>query len=484
MESKFNGDESGYYDNKDNFYINGSLKYKDDMEVGPILQHEHGHWFIFMTSSLGLLIRMCSKISITDNSKDLILEGLSKYYRRMNEEVATYTEMITYLMMNGREQFLRKVDYLKYNNKSYYKYYKKLSCRNILLSQSMILTYDKEKLKKLIDCLLLLGRDSFNIDILAFEIEKLDSLGEIQTLMSEDRFNFNPNRRFSELIKTLIYIESVFIYNKNQVQTKNVDSMEIVEYINIVKKMYPNNLFVESKLISFKFNSLDNDWGIPNLDYSFPFLDIKGEKYEYSVPEFKNNPNELLDLTNINSIEFKAKGSFIFASVFLSDNKNYLYTYVDDELNGGFLLILQAIYKNKALLKFDDFYIFKYQNWSILLDSIPQMSYIISSKPLSSTMEDIIEHFHESEFMIHEMEGFDMLVVKRNKLYLLQPIVSQLSKALVSRLKGLNFKLVKSFEDEEQIRNEGNKLINGITLERKINKEDIIKDLKKKLNVL
>lgn len=77
-----------------------------------------------------------------------------------------------------------------------------------------------------------------------------------------------------------------------------------------------------------------------------------------------------------------------------------------------------------------------------------------------------------------------MLVVKRNKLYLLQPIVSQLSKALVSRLKGLNFKLVKSFEDEEQIRNEGNKLINGITLERKINKEDIIKNLKKKLNIL
>ena len=90
----FDTTESGYYNNGESFFINGGLHDKSLHELLPIIQHETVHHRIFHTSSLGLLLIMFEKISLTDSTRDEILQGVSKYYKRMQEQLATYLSLI------------------------------------------------------------------------------------------------------------------------------------------------------------------------------------------------------------------------------------------------------------------------------------------------------------------------------------------------------------------------------------------------------
>ena len=66
----FDTTESGYYNNGESFFINGGLH---DKSLHELLQHETVHHRIFHTSSLGLLLIMFEKISLTDSTRDEIL---------------------------------------------------------------------------------------------------------------------------------------------------------------------------------------------------------------------------------------------------------------------------------------------------------------------------------------------------------------------------------------------------------------------------
>ena len=242
--------ESGYFKNGASYFINGGLQDKSLDDVISIIQHESVHYQIFHCSSLGMYLLMCEKISKVDYSRDDILLELRRYYKRMQEELATYIEMVRYLLQHGYEKFIEEVNRMKYDNKEYYSYFKKISCRNDKLGILKLKTYEPEKLVSLIRCLLRVGIDAFNIEIGVLKFEEIQSPIDLQRKMSNERFLFNPNRRYKELVKTIMFKDGEFQYNNQSISVAPLDTYTIQEYIEMVQRNYPENKVVQSRLKS------------------------------------------------------------------------------------------------------------------------------------------------------------------------------------------------------------------------------------------
>lgn len=478
--------ESGFYNNGSSFFINGGLQDQSLVDILPLIQHETAHHRIFHTSSLGLLLLMCEKVSQVDSSKDDILNGLSRYYKRMQEQIATYTEMLRVLIRDGRESFKIEVSNLRHNNKEYFKYFRKLSYKNSSLKYHKILNYNANEIQSLINCLLLIGRDAFNIDVEGLGLEQIQNLSKLQNLMSERRIEFNPNYRFKELVKSISWDvnSQEFIYSPDSVgNLKYINFYSIDDYIELVKKIYPKNHLVFRLLKSFEFKiDESNTFGLPDISHSFPFLDIAGQTYEYRVPHHIENPYNLFELENIKYIDFMDKFPFIGAFISLSNGEEFICSYLDNELNDGFLLQLKLTIQKNAILRFHDFYILQYPNWVNLLDALPNFSYIYISNAIDSSIQQIQNHFKGAKFSIIAMNGYDLLVMKMHKLFLLQPIIRQLSKILRNVLSENNSnEFIDTFENQSEIIEIGEDMMKGIQLRRNINKSDILKSFKQML---
>ena len=228
----YNTDESGYFDNGNNYFINGGLQNEKMNTMLSLFQHEYTHYVIFHTSSLGLLIVMSEKIAQLDSSKNWLFHEISRYYKRMQEEIATYSEMLSYYKINGKEEFIRFREDLRNNNPDYYRYYRKLCNRNYLLSENSFLRYNSEKIDELIETLYQIGRDSFNVNIEKLKLGSIHDEKELQTKMSLSREEFNPNYRFGQLVKSLSWGR----YNTpSYIPVTPIETYKISDYIKIVK---------------------------------------------------------------------------------------------------------------------------------------------------------------------------------------------------------------------------------------------------------
>ena len=498
----FDTTESGYYNNGESFFINGGLHDKSLHELLPIIQHETVHHRIFHTSSLGLLLIMFEKISLTDSTRDEILQGVSKYYKRMQEQLATYIEMLRLLEKSGVEAFKNEAIYMREYNKVYFNYFKNLSYKNKHLGYFRIINYTTEKIQSLINCLLLIGRDAFNIDVTKFGLESITTLSQLQTVMSEGRcsrcnsynkcscgierrLDFNPNRRFSKLIQTISWVNGEFDYDQSVIECSTLETNGIDDYIKIVEQNYPSNFMVRNRLSSFYLKEDNsNTFGLPDLAHSFPFLEISGENYDTPEIKYIANPEELFSLDNIKYINVIPSGCLLTVNVVLSNGENYYCMYVDDELNSGFLLVLQLAYRNNAILQFHDFYIFKYPNWKDLLAALPNTSYILISNSIAASAQNIQKYFTGVEFTIVNMDGYSILVMRNNTLFLLQPIISQLSDIIKNTFTNYNSNIfIESFDNHNEIVEIGKEMMLGNILAKKVSKVDLEDKVKKSLGL-
>ncbi|MCS4487548.1 hypothetical protein [Streptococcus sciuri] len=445
---------------------------------------------------------MCEKVSQVDSSKDDILHGLSRYYKRMHEQLATYIEMLRFLEKSGVEAFKNEVTYMRENNKVYFNYYKNLSYKNEHLGYFRIINYSKEKIQLLINCLLLIGRDAFNIDVTKLGLESITTLSQLQTVMSEGRctrcnsynkcscsidcrLDFNPNRRFRKLIQTISWVNNEFVYDQSVIECSTLESYEIDEYIQIVEQNFPSNFMVPNRLTSFYLKEDNsNTFGLPDVAHSFPFLEIEGENYDTPEIKYIANPEELFDLEDIKYIDVLDCGSFLFVYITLNNGQSYTSMYVDDESNTGFLLPLQLVNEKRAILQFHNFYIFKYPNWKDLLGTLPNNSYILISTSITSSVHNIQKYFNGVEFTIVKMDGYNMLVMRNNTLFLIQPIISQLSEIIKNAFIKHNSNIyVESFDNLNEIVDVGRDMMLGIVLGQNISKVDFEDKIKKSLGL-
>lgn len=481
--------ESGYFKNGASYFINGGLQDKSLDDVISIIQHESVHYQIFHCSSLGMYLLMCEKISKVDYSRDDILLELRRYYKRMQEELATYIEMVRYLLQHGYEKFIEEVNRMKYDNKEYYSYFKKISCRNDKLGILKLKTYEPEKLVSLIRCLLRVGIDAFNIEIGVLKFEEIQSPIDLQRKMSNERFLFNPNRRYKELVKTIMFKDGEFQYNNQSISVAPLDTYTIQEYIEMVQRNYPENKVVQSRLKSFKITEFENyPIEAPDLSNSFPFLDIKGKTYNFTIPEigdfdkfdeyFENDDIKIKDI-----YVYPDGHQFCFI-VRLLGGREVLYQLFDYIKGESYRIVLQLAFKHRCVIRFFNFYIFNYPNWKTLVNVLPKETYIFIPASFSSSVNNIFKFLNGWEFKILEMNGYDVLAFKNEKLVVLQPIIRQFSIILKEFLqKDNNNKLVNQLENEDEIREQIIEMMEGVLLAQNVDSKNLIEGIRKKFKI-
>lgn len=141
-------------------------------------------------------------------------------------------------------------------------------------------------------------------------------------------------------------------------------------------------------------------------------------------------------------------------------------------------------YRNNAILQFHDFYIFKYPNWKDLLAALPNTSYILISNSIAASAQNIQKYFTGVEFTIVNMDGYSILVMRNNTLFLLQPIISQLSDIIKNTFTNYNSNIfIESFDNHNEIVEIGKEMMLGNILAKKVSKVDLEDKVKKSLGL-
>lgn len=465
----FNTDESGFFNNGTGYFINGGLQNEVLETTLPLFQHEYTHYFIFNSSSLGLLLIMCEKINKSDSSKYIMFEEISKYYKRMQEEIATYSEMLSYFKFNGKDEFFKYKKKLQENNPTYYRYYKKMINRNVLLSEALFLKYSLEEIDQLLEVIVKIGCASFNIDVDKLNFGSIQNEKELQTKMSDFRFEFNPNYRFGQFIKNLRRSGDEFKYDiPEMVPITQINKYKIDDYIKLVQSIFPENKMVKLRLSGFELRTSYELFGIPDLSKSFPFIDIKGENCEYIAPELIENPEDLFEIGSVNYVEAIFKYNLCFIVITQDDGKEKVSILLQDELGGYMEFVLELVIAHGAILRLHDFHIFDFPNWKILLDVLPQKTYLCVSNTIYSSIDKICKNLENEKFKIIESNGYSLLVIQSSGLILIQPIVTQYAQMLNGIFEQLGFDNIDNIDEVDECIKVGNFIMKGATIFRNL----------------
>lgn len=466
----YNTDESGYFDNGNNYFINGGLQNEKMNTMLSLFQHEYTHYVIFHTSSLGLLIVMSEKIAQLDSSKNWLFHKISRYYKRMQEEIATYSEMLSYYKINGKEDFIRFREDLRNNNPDYYRYYRKMCNRNYLLSENSFLRYNSEKIDELIETLYQIGRDSFNVNIEKLKLGSIHDEKELQTKMSLYREEFNPNYRFGQLVKSLSWGR----YNTpSYIPVTPIETYKISDYIKIVQSVFPNNR-VEERLSGFSINPSFKPYAYPDLSKSFPFIDIVGEKHNYKIPSIEMNPEVLLNIPEIVYVDLIFDELFCNITITQENGKQTITYFQVNDKSAALNYVNELLSKHNAILRLLDYSIFEFSNWTKILEVFPNRSYLCLSTSVSSSIDKIVENLTGSQFDIVKMEGYSILIIQNGNLSLVQPIVTQYTDTLSIVLENLGLEKSSFIEDQEECKKAGIFIMDGVNVRRNINVDDLM----------
>ena len=468
----FNTDESGYFDNGNNYFINGGLQNEKMNTMLSLFQHEYTHFVIFHTSSLGLLIVMSEKIAQLDSSKNWLFHKISRYYKRMQEEIATYSEMLSYYKINGKEEFREDI---RINNPDYYRYYRKMCNRNSLLSENSFLRYNSEEIDELIETLYQIGRDSFNVNVEKLNIGNIHDEKELQTTMSVSRLEFNPNYRFGQFVKSL----SRGRYNTpSYIPVTPIETYKISDYIKIVRSIFPNNNMVEERLSGFSINSSFKPYGNPDLSRSFPFIDIDGERHNYKLPCIEMNPQVLLNIPEIVYVDLIFTNFFdkLFSNITITQkNGKQTTTFFEiSDKSDAIYYVLELLSKHNAILRLLDYSIFEFSNWTDILEVFPNRSYLCLSTNVASSIDKIVENLTGAQFDIVKMEGYSILIIQSGNLSLVQPIVTQYTATLSIVLEILGLEKSSFIKDQEECKKAGIFIMDGVNVRRNVNIDDLI----------
>lgn len=471
----FNTDESGYFDNGNNYFINGGLQNEKMNTMLSLFQHEYTHFVIFHTSSLGLLIVMSEKIAQLDSSKNWLFHKISRYYKRMQEEIATYSEMLSYYKINGKEEFIRFREDIRINNPDYYRYYRKMCNRNSLLSENSFLRYNSEEIDELIETLYQIGRDSFNVNVEKLNIGNIHDEKELQTTMSVSRLEFNPNYRFGQFVKSL----SRGRYNTpSYIPVTPIETYKISDYIKIVRSIFPNNNMVEERLSGFSINSSFKPNGNPDLSRSFPFIDIDGERHNYKLPCIEMNPQVLLNIPEIVYVDLIFTNFFdkLFSNITITQkNGKQTTTFFEiSDKSDAIYYVLELLSKHNAILRLLDYSIFEFSNWTDILEVFPNRSYLCLSTNVASSIDKIVENLTGAQFDIVKMEGYSILIIQSGNLSLVQPIVTQYTATLSIVLEILGLEKSSFIKDQEECKKAGIFIMDGVNVRRNVNIDDLI----------
>lgn len=395
-------------------------------EKNSIISHENAHKMTVAGSVLGDLIIMLEKSSKIDQSNDWLLNFLVSRVRRMQEQIATYIEMLTILDEQGKSAYISAVQKLKYTNRLYYKYYYNLYSK---VSDQLIFELNESgQIHELIDLIMRIGIISLNINIA--EILDWENITEkkISEIFSDEklRYHFNPNVRFGALTKNIFLKsleEGLELEEIQDILDSTVKDRTLDDSIEIISKLYMNSPMYSRIMERVKKIELKEYSGIvlQNLDILsiYPMIETGySNKQHVEFDSMLNLENESRKNLKQNFLIFHhlAGGleDFKFCSLMSYKINTQLNVAKYSNLEEGEKLIKQTslpiVFIQTRLIKQ------LYNN----LDFHKNRVYVFMENSIISTLDFIEEYFSTIDFYVIKTKHFGIITFNNNKITLIQ----------------------------------------------------------------
>lgn len=468
------GKEFGSYNFKEGFKIDDS-DFKNSLPTS-IIKHEATHYKSFIFSTFGIFYRMWRKLldhPELRKSKPLF-EHLQTYFKKMQEQAATYNEIVDELSKRDESEYDSYLRDYRDNNKEYYKHFDAMrkgsnGVLGTLNIKKINVAKNIDQLHELIDRILYL---SFSIEIKQFSFEKWKKVSDIDSDMTKNE-QLNPNKRFQKILKCLTYDE--------QRNCITIDEESLYKTITI-----PN---------PFDYNSLN--------DYHKIFVRLLGERFSYHMfitlsksgvetdesilkdeilmayPEFSTfrpkanlflNPIKMIDADTVLSLKGKYNSVQIITQFFLTfwsiqlvnETEIVILRNVHDEKNCVILL-------NQLIKQFDLTVTTGSKLSYKTLDKIECDVFVFMIRPISENLKYIEDEFQHGYYNIVKQDDMNFLILKKNRIMLIQPLIVgqiDLVKSRLEKVANKNFLMSLSSVALESI--------DLHFMDRKLNEDDTI----------
>lgn len=431
--------EYGSYNFREGFKIEeGNFK---NLLPTSIIKHESTHYKSFVFSIFGTFYRMWSKLLDHPGlrrSKPLF-DHLHKYFSKMQEQAATYNEIVDELSKLDESEYDDYLKKFRYSNKKYYNYFDAMRRNSngvlgTLHIKQINATKNTDKLHELIDRILFL---SFSIDIKQFSFEKWQKITDIDSDMTTNE-QLNPNKRFQMILNNLIYdsqrncitldIESL---NETLKIANSSDYNSLDAYYQIFERLLGKKYSLDMLMLISK-SGVETDESIfkDEVLMAYPSLPIFRPTENLFL-----NPIKLLDANNI----LDQKENYKYAQII---TQNYFTSWAINLINETKMVIIQDVNEmlsamillNQLIKQFDLTVTTSSKLSFEILDRIEYDVFVFMTRPISENLKYINDEYRDGYYNIVKNDDVNLLLVKKNRIILIQPLIASQIDLVKSRL--------------------------------------------------
>lgn len=422
--------EYGSYHYRESAYINEANLQGSSLD--SIIVHETTHRNSFIDSTFGMFYRMWKKLlDVPEFRKSKpLFDCLQKYFEKMQEQAATYTEIVAELSELDTHEYSQYISGYREQNKKYYNYY-----NGLILSSKGVLgvgnikkinsSQNTDKLYYIIDEIL---RLSFSIDVTKFNVEKWKKVSDVEANISQN-CQLNPNTRFKTILKALEYSEekSCIILNQEalkKIEIVDYDNYDLEKYLDIFVKLFgkENETFILNLIVK---SGVETD------------KEIITDKALLVYPDL----SAFISKKNV----FLNKLEMVDDSILLSNKMDYKYVMIITQLNFS-LWSAMLINETKISLmpntrdKSDMTYNIKFINELIqnsdlivttqsklpmrIIKKIKSEIIIFMSRSVSENLRYIKDEYSSGNYNFVKYNDLNFLIVKKDSALLIQPLIS------------------------------------------------------------
>ncbi|WP_113886439.1 hypothetical protein [Clostridium butyricum] len=282
-----------------NFIDNG------EDEINETILHETIHLLLTKQTIWGMACYLIRKVVIYDNNYKHMLEEFCTHSRKVQEAAAVFNECIYKVRNKGYGDYYNYLQYLKNNNKEYYRYvYPLIKFLKYLEPQSLV-QVNVDELNFLI---MVLAKISLNANITEIDIEVFKQKKKFKKFISniENVEKYLPNKRFNKLLKKYyniinksgeLNLETLGDELNQDIGESYVISNEMLDNIKeYLKQIYKNSHRIAEISIYFdtvKLIKIDIE-DLPNYSLPHSFSTFSSEISNYQ--EISNSCKEKLGI--------------------------------------------------------------------------------------------------------------------------------------------------------------------------------------------
>ncbi|PFT99983.1 hypothetical protein [Bacillus thuringiensis] len=460
----------GHYAFSNDTHINAAGELKNQKQLA---RHEFVHKKTVAASTYGTLLIMMEKASLIDNSKMWLFNELLDMFNKMQEQTATFIEYFGIIQEEGIEEFYRKVEELKNTNKAYYKHF------------SFIYDYikkedfsDEKLVKEIINAIIAISIVSSNVEIDKLPFDEWREKKDIQRFFSknENVLKFNPNKRFESLIKgnfggSSKYENQVKIISENTYLERDIINVGI----NAINEIYCDSKglnIIHERIAKFQLQT-----------YDYEDINLLGELTVY--PLLYNTDWKIIqEVTGLNGILNKLKedsNSILYFNHLLGGLEKIpllsCFSVKDSELK-----VTSSLYSLEEIAsiikKVDNPIVFAqgkiYTRYKGVLHQQlkDKHMYVFMESSLYSSYKFISSEFSSSKYMQISQEGYDIIVIRKQNITLLQLVVKGLGKEVKDALEKINIQPANILEtmtiyDDEEVKKVASVMLNASSVAAK-----------------